>query len=147
MLQFFTVFTEDIGIISTSPLYLAVILSSQFVARVHFLGAVDDLESLVGGGLWGGRGSPGVSQVTRHQSVSVTRCSVVLSCCHTHPSNMRPKEQPQQQLQQQQQQQKLRSHFSSSRDRLLGSRLGFVVFVGRARVHFCAKVLRWLREI
>ena len=56
----FTVFTERNGIISTSPLCLAVILSSQFFARVQFLGAPDDQEfSVVEGS--GVAGSLGVS--------------------------------------------------------------------------------------
>ena len=36
------VFYRESGIVSTSPLYFAVILSSQIFARVQFLGALDD---------------------------------------------------------------------------------------------------------
>ena len=79
----FSFFFGENSHISASPLYFAVIQVFS-----GFFKALDDEEFFVIEGS-GVAGSPRSldSQVTRHQFVSETLCSVVVFCCHTHRSS------------------------------------------------------------
>ena len=88
--QFFLVNLDNI---SMSLLYLADFFSSLDVARVDFLGALDDEEFFVVEGSGGGGVAGSLdSQVTCHQLVSVTVVASPCRCGHSHRTSKHPSE-------------------------------------------------------
>ena len=82
--------TGKLDITSTSPLYFTVrcsLFRCCLRSWVDFFGSPRRQRVLSRRGLRGGGVARSLdSQVTCHQLVSVTHCSVVVSCGHTHPS-------------------------------------------------------------